>query len=32
MTARLGERTVVKVGEGKKDLVIDLPVPNTPAR
>jgi len=32
MTARLGERTVVKVGEGKKDLIIDLPVPNTPAR
>jgi len=31
-TARLGERTVVKVGEGKKDLIIDLPVPNTPAR
>jgi hypothetical protein len=32
MTARLGERTVVKVGEGKKDLLIDLPVPTTPAR
>jgi hypothetical protein len=31
-TARLGERTVVKVGEGKKDLLIDLPVPATPAR
>ena len=29
MTARLGERTVVKVGEGKKDLILDLPVPNT---
>ena len=32
MTARLGERTVVKVGEGKKDLLIDLPVPTTPTR
>jgi len=26
-TARLGERTVVKVGEGKKELLLDLPVP-----
>jgi hypothetical protein len=26
-TARLGERTVVKVGEGKKELILDLPVP-----
>ena len=26
-TARVGERTVVKVGEGKKELVLDLPVP-----
>ena len=31
-TARLGERTVVKVGEGKKELLIDLPVPPSPAR
>jgi ankyrin repeat protein len=26
-TARLGERTVVKVGEGKKELLLELPVP-----
>jgi hypothetical protein len=26
-TARLGERTVVKVGEGKNELLVDLPVP-----
>jgi hypothetical protein len=26
-TARLGERTVVKVGEGKMELLLDLPVP-----
>ncbi len=26
-TSRLGERTVVKVGEGKKELILDLPVP-----
>jgi hypothetical protein len=26
-TSRLGERTVVKVGEGKKELALDLPVP-----
>jgi ankyrin repeat protein len=26
-TARLGERTVVKVGEGKQELLLDLPVP-----
>ena len=26
-TARLGERTVIKVGEGKKELLVDLPVP-----
>ena len=26
-TARVGERTVVKVGEGKKELLLDLPVP-----
>jgi hypothetical protein len=31
-TARLGERTLVKVGEGRKDLLLDLPVPPTPAR
>ena len=28
-TARLGERTVVKIGEGKKELLLDLPVPAT---
>jgi len=28
-TAQLGERTVVKVGEGKKELLLDLPVPST---
>jgi hypothetical protein len=27
VTARLGERTVVKVGEGKTELLLDLPVP-----
>jgi len=26
-SSRVGERTVVKVGEGKKDLILDLPVP-----
>ena len=26
-TARLGERTVVRVGEGRKELLLDLPVP-----
>jgi hypothetical protein len=26
-TARIGERTVVKVGEGRKELLLDLPVP-----
>lgn len=26
-SARLGERTVVKVGEGRKELLLDLPVP-----
>ena len=26
-SARVGERTLVKVGEGKKELVLDLPVP-----
>lgn len=31
-TARLGERTVVKVGEGRKDLILDLPVPPTSPR
>jgi hypothetical protein len=29
-TARLGERTVVKVGEGRKELLLDLSVPATP--
>jgi hypothetical protein len=32
VTARLGERTVVKVGEGKKELLLDLPVPAAPPR
>jgi hypothetical protein len=27
VSSRVGERTVVKVGEGKKELVLDLPVP-----
>jgi hypothetical protein len=27
VTGRVGERTTIKVGEGKKDLVLDLPVP-----
>jgi hypothetical protein len=31
-TARLGERTVVKVGEGKKELLLDLPVPAVASR
>jgi ankyrin repeat protein len=31
-TARLGERTVVKVGEGKKELLLDLPVPSVAPR
>jgi hypothetical protein len=31
-TARLGERTVVKVGEGKTELLLDLPVPATQPR
>ncbi len=31
-TARLGERTVVKVGEGKTELLLDLPVPTTQPR
>jgi hypothetical protein len=26
-SARLGERTVVKVGEGKKEILVDLPIP-----
>jgi hypothetical protein len=26
-TSRVGERTVVKVGEGKKELILELPVP-----
>jgi hypothetical protein len=32
VSARVGERTVVKVGEGKKELVLDLPVPAAPTR
>ena len=31
-TARLGERTVVRVGEGRKELLLDLPVPAASAR
>jgi hypothetical protein len=31
-TARLGERTVVKVGEGRSELLLDLPVPPDPPR
>jgi hypothetical protein len=27
-TSRVGERTVVKIGEGKTDLTVDLPVPS----
>jgi hypothetical protein len=26
-TSAVGERTVVKVGEGRKELIVDLPVP-----
>jgi hypothetical protein len=29
-TARVGERTIVKVGEGRKELLLDLPVPAAP--
>jgi hypothetical protein len=28
-SGRLGERTIVKVGEGRKELLLDLPVPST---
>jgi ankyrin repeat protein len=31
-TARLGERTVVKVGEGRTELLLDLPVPASSPR
>lgn len=31
-TSRVGERTVVKVGDGKKELLLDLPVPAAPQR
>ena len=31
-TGTIGERTVVKVGEGRKELVVDLPVPGAPAK
>ena len=31
-TARLGERTVVRVGEGRKELLLDLPVPAASSR
>jgi hypothetical protein len=30
-TARLGERTVIKVGEGRKELLVDLSVPPAPS-
>ena len=32
VSTRVGERTVVKVGEGRKELVLDLPVPAAPTR
>ena len=32
VTARLGERTVVKVGEGRTELLLDLPVPASSPR
>jgi hypothetical protein len=32
VAGRVGERTTVKIGEGKKNLVLDLPVPATPPR
>jgi len=32
VSTRVGERTVVKVGEGKKELLLDLPVPAAPTR
>jgi ankyrin repeat protein len=32
VSARIGERTLVKVGEGKKELILDLPVPAAPRR
>ena len=31
-TSAVGERTVVKIGEGRKELMVDLPVPGSPAR
>jgi hypothetical protein len=31
-TARLGERTTVKVGEGRKELLLELPVPSSSPR
>ena len=31
-TTRVGERTIVKVGEGRKELTLDLPVPAAPSR
>jgi ankyrin repeat protein len=31
-TSRLGERTVVKVGEGRRELLIELPVPSDASR
>jgi hypothetical protein len=32
VTGLVGERTLVKVGEGRKELVLDLPVPAEPAK
>ncbi len=32
VTTRLGERTVVKIGEGRSELLLDLPVPASPPR
>jgi hypothetical protein len=31
-TATVGERTVVKIGEGRKELMVDLPVPASPGK
>jgi len=31
-TSKVGERTVVKVGEGKKELILELPVPDDTRR
>ena len=31
-TSKVGERTVVKIGEGKKELILELPVPSDTRR